>query len=64
MLLSIEGNNIPTSAVLDSGEAGNFMSHELQHKIQLIPCTSNLAPEALDGRPLGEGRVMHTTVDL
>ncbi len=66
MLLSIEGNNIPTSALLDSGEAGNFMSHEFarQHKIQLIPCTSNLAPEALDGRPLGEGRVMHTTVAL
>ncbi len=62
ILLSIEGNNIPTSALLDLGAAGNFMSQEFaqQHKITLIPCTSQLA----DGHPHDEGRVMHITVDL
>ncbi|KAG1925560.1 retrotransposable element [Pimephales promelas] len=42
------------------------MSHEFaqQLKLPLISCNSQLAVEALDGRPLGDGRVLHTTVDL
>uniref|UniRef100_A0A4W5LSR2 CCHC-type domain-containing protein n=1 Tax=Hucho hucho TaxID=62062 RepID=A0A4W5LSR2_9TELE len=66
IVLSLEGNHISTSALLDSGAAGNFMSHEFaqQQQLPLISCNSQLAVEALDGRPLGDGRVLHTTVDL
>lgn len=40
VVLALEGNNIPTSALLDSGAAGNFMSHEFaQHQLPLISCT-------------------------
>lgn len=64
--LSLKENDISTLALLDSGAAGDFMSHEFarQHNIPLIPCNSLLAVEVLDGRPLGDGRVLHTTVEL
>lgn len=44
-----------TSAMLDSGAAGNFMSLDFarDNKIPLIQCKSLLVVEATDGRPLG-----------
>ncbi len=59
----IQDKVISTTALIDSGAAGNFVSLELvqQHKLKLTPCNSPMAVEALDGRPLGEGRVSRIT---
>jgi len=59
----INGNKkIVVDGLLDSGAAGNFVSKEFadKHNLALTPCTSRLAVEALDGRPIGEGRITHT----
>ncbi|KAI2651010.1 Retrotransposon-derived protein PEG10 [Labeo rohita] len=48
--LRCEGRVIETTALIDSGAAGNFID------IDLVV--------ALDGRPLGSGKVHHTTNDL
>ncbi len=60
----VNGKSFSTSALLDSGAAGNFMSLEFAelHKIPLIPCISPLSVEAVDGRPLGTGRVTHLSL--
>uniref|UniRef100_A0A8C2C1P2 ribonuclease H n=1 Tax=Cyprinus carpio TaxID=7962 RepID=A0A8C2C1P2_CYPCA len=52
-----------TSALVDSGAAGNFISSEFvtQCQLTLTPCNSLLAVEALDGRPLGDGRILQIT---
>ncbi len=53
-------------AMIDSGAAGNFMSlnFALEHNISLIRCPSPLAVEAVDGRPLGTGKITHLTSRL
>ncbi len=58
------GVQIP--AMIDSGEAGNFMSLNFaqEHNISLIHCLSPLAVEAVDGRPLGTGKITHLTSRL
>lgn len=57
---------ITTTALIDSGAAGNFISNDFiqQHKLKLKSCSSSLTVEALDGRPLGEGRVSHITEEI
>ncbi|KAL0159166.1 hypothetical protein M9458_042891, partial [Cirrhinus mrigala] len=57
---------INTTALIDSGAAGNFMDLDFAKAqgLSLIPCTSPLSVAALDGRPLGPGRVHYTTSDL
>ncbi|KAL0193301.1 hypothetical protein M9458_011597, partial [Cirrhinus mrigala] len=57
---------INTTALIDSGAAGNFMDLDFAKAqgLSLIPCTSPLSVPALDGRPLGPGRVHYTTSDL
>ncbi len=69
----IVAENIPLAqetlniaAMIDSGAAGNFMSVDFAHKnsIPLIRCLSPLAVEAVDGRPLGSGRITHLTSRL
>lgn len=42
------------------------MSHTfaIQHKLKLNPCNSSLTVEALDGRPLGEGRIHQVTEEV
>ncbi|KAI2661141.1 Transposon Tf2-6 polyprotein [Labeo rohita] len=48
---------IKTTALIDSGTAGNFMDSDF--------VTANHLPIlSLDGRPLGSGRILHTTDDL
>ncbi len=61
--LLIGQRTITTEALIDSGAAGNFMSNEFahEHHLSLTPCTSYLAVEALDGRPLREGRISRVT---
>ncbi len=48
---------IQTTALLDSGAAGNFIDSEFvgQLHFKLTPCNSSLAVEVLDGHPLGKG---------
>lgn len=66
VIITVHDDAIPTTALLDSGAAGNFVSHgfALQHKIKLTPCDLPLAVEALDGRPIGEGRVLSVTEEV
>ncbi len=55
-----QNQEIQTTALLDSGAAGNFIDSEFvsQHHLKLTPCTSSLA---LDGRPLGKGKILRLT---
>ncbi len=64
--LLIGQRTVSTEALIDSGAAGDFMSIEFahEHHLSLTPCTSYLAVEALDGRPLGEGRISRVTDEL
>ncbi len=64
--LRVKGTIVDTVAFIDSGAAGNFIDAEFAktHKIPLVPCESHLAVAALDGRPLGSGRIHFTTEDL
>lgn len=62
----LRGRIIDTTALLDSEAARNFMSHEftVQHKLRTNPCDFPLTVEALDGRPLGEGRIHRLTEEV
>ncbi len=64
--LRVNGEFIATTALIDSGAAGNLIDSAFSktHKIPLVPCESRLAVAALDGRPLGSGRIQFTTEDL
>lgn len=64
--LIIQDKVITTTALLDSGAARNFISYEFasQCKLRLTPCNSPLAVEALDSRPLGEGKVLRLTEEV
>lgn len=66
VVLTVNGNIITTTAMIDSGAAANLIDADFarSHDIPLIPCDSVLAVAALDGRPLGTGHVHHTTGDL
>uniref|UniRef100_A0A8C1YSB8 Gypsy retrotransposon integrase-like protein 1 n=1 Tax=Cyprinus carpio TaxID=7962 RepID=A0A8C1YSB8_CYPCA len=61
--LWINDRQVITSALLDSGAAGNFISEEFakRYNIQLIPCSTSLSVETIDGRPLGSGSITHLT---
>ncbi len=64
--LKTESETFNITAMIDSGAAGNFMSVDFSHKnsIPLIRCLSSLAVEAVDGRPLGSGRITNLTSRL
>lgn len=64
--LAVQGLTMLTMALLDSGAAGNFMSEKIarQNKLTLIPYTSYLTVEALNGQPIGGGRITFTTDEL
>ncbi|KAL0152565.1 hypothetical protein M9458_052288 [Cirrhinus mrigala] len=57
---------IKTTALIDSGAAGNFMdtTFALAKHLPILPCASPLAVAAIDGRPLGSGQIHSTTNDL
>jgi len=57
--LLFNDQRLTASALLDSVAVGNFMSQSFaqQNHILLIECSSSLTVEAIDGRPLGSGRV-------
>jgi len=62
----VNGQRLSTHALLDSGAAGNFMSDAFikDHNISLTDCNSLLTVEALDGKPIGGGKVVHITDEL
>ncbi len=64
--LMIKGQITETSALIYSGAAGNFIDATFAktHHIPLVPCVSHLAVAALDGRPLGSGRVQFITEEM
>uniref|UniRef100_A0A8C2DWM8 ribonuclease H n=1 Tax=Cyprinus carpio TaxID=7962 RepID=A0A8C2DWM8_CYPCA len=59
MVINTEGRRLETNAMIDSGAAGNFIdiSFAETHDIPLLSCESRVAVAALDGRPLGSGRI-------
>ncbi|KAL1256449.1 hypothetical protein QQF64_011994 [Cirrhinus molitorella] len=64
--LSFDNHSIETTALVDSGAAGNFIDSAFAraHHLPILSCTPHVAVAALDGRPLGSGRINHTTQDL
>ncbi len=64
--LTFKGQITETSALIDSGAAGNFIDATFAktHHIPLVPCVSHLAVAALDGRPLGSGCVQFITEEM
>ncbi|KAI2646676.1 Transposon Tf2-9 polyprotein [Labeo rohita] len=64
--IGCDNSVIETSALIDSGAAGNFIDAEFVNANHLptLPCSPHVAVAALDGRPLGPGRILHTTADL
>ncbi len=64
--IRIQDKLTTTTALIDSGAADNVVSLEFaqKHKLKLTPCNTLMAVEALDGRPLGEGRVSRITEEV
>ncbi len=60
------GVAVETTALIDSGAAGNFIDINFakSHNLPLITCETRLAVTALDGRPLGPGLVQFKTQEL
>ncbi|KAL0147487.1 hypothetical protein M9458_057202 [Cirrhinus mrigala] len=61
-----EGVSVTTTALIDSGAAGNFIDSDfaIVNHLAILSCAPPVAVAALDGRPLGSGRIDHTTDDL
>ncbi|KAG1956839.1 retrotransposable element [Pimephales promelas] len=57
---------INTTALVDSGAAGNFidLSFARTYQLSLLPCTSRMAVAALDGRPLGTGEIQYISQEV
>ncbi|KAL0165102.1 hypothetical protein M9458_040855, partial [Cirrhinus mrigala] len=57
---------IETTALIDSGAAGNFIDADFvaTNRLPVLSCSPHVTVAALDGRPLGSGSVHHTTNDL
>ncbi|KAI2664082.1 Transposon Tf2-6 polyprotein [Labeo rohita] len=64
--LSSVNITVETTALIDSGAVGNFIDKDFVRTNQLpvVSCSSPVAVAALDGRPLGTGRVDHVTQEL
>ncbi len=61
--LTSAGVAVETTALIDSGAAGNFIDINFanSHNLPLVTCETRLAVTALDGRPLGPGLVQFKT---
>ncbi|KAL0150989.1 hypothetical protein M9458_053716 [Cirrhinus mrigala] len=57
---------INTTALIDSGAAGNFIDATFvaANQVPVSSCFPHVTVAALDGRPLGSGKIRHTTTDL
>ncbi len=61
--LSSSGVAVETTALIDSGAAGNFIDINFanSHNLPLVTCETRLAVTALNGQPLGPGLVQFKT---
>ncbi|KAL0195094.1 hypothetical protein M9458_008666, partial [Cirrhinus mrigala] len=66
VILKTRDISVKTTALIDSGAAGNFIDRDFvnTNRLPILSCAPPVAVAALDGRPLGTGRVEHTTDDL
>ncbi|KAI2650216.1 Retrotransposon-like protein 1 [Labeo rohita] len=66
VMLYSDGLSVRIMALIDSGAAGNFIDKDFVHanRLPVLSCAHPMAVAALDGRPLGMGRVNHVTKDL
>ncbi|KAI2667107.1 Transposon Tf2-6 polyprotein [Labeo rohita] len=66
VILCYEDRSVRATALIDSGAAGNFIDADFvkANRLPILSCVSPVAVAALDGRPLGTGRIEHTTGDL
>ncbi|KAL0199234.1 hypothetical protein M9458_007774, partial [Cirrhinus mrigala] len=57
---------INTTALIDSGAAGNFIDAAFvaANHVPVFSCSPHVTVAALDGRPLGSGNIQHITTDL
>ncbi|KAL0148771.1 hypothetical protein M9458_055949 [Cirrhinus mrigala] len=64
--ISYNGITVKTTALIDSGAAGNFIDADFvaTNHLPTLSCSPHIAVAALNGRPLGSGKVHHTTQDL
>ncbi|KAL0152980.1 hypothetical protein M9458_051733 [Cirrhinus mrigala] len=61
--LSSRNVTVEITALIDSGAAGNFIDADFitTNHLPVLSCAPHVAVAALDGRPLGSGKVLHTT---
>lgn len=66
MQLEVQGKYNDLRALIDSGAAGNFMLEVFarHNNVPLTECLSPLAVKAIDGQPLGKGRIKFVTQDI
>ncbi|KAL0146514.1 hypothetical protein M9458_058145 [Cirrhinus mrigala] len=66
VILKTKDISVKTTALIDSGAAGNFIDRDFvaTNHLPILSCAPPVAVAALDGRTLGRGRVEHTTDDL
>ncbi|KAL0202517.1 hypothetical protein M9458_000535 [Cirrhinus mrigala] len=64
--LSSGNVTVETTALIDSGAAGNFIDTGFvtTNHLPVLSCAPHVTVAALDGRPLGSGKVLHTTDDI
>ncbi|KAI2661109.1 Transposon Tf2-6 polyprotein [Labeo rohita] len=64
--LGFEDISVETTALIDSGAAGNFIDADFvtANHLPVLSCTPHVTVAALDGQPLGSGQIHHTTNDL
>ncbi|KAI2645023.1 Retrotransposon-derived protein PEG10 [Labeo rohita] len=57
---------VEATALIDSGAAGNFIDADFvtANRLPVVSCSSHVTVAALDGRPLGSGKIRHTTNNL
>ncbi|KAI2660465.1 Transposon Tf2-6 polyprotein [Labeo rohita] len=65
-VLSFGEVTINTTALIDSGAAGNFIDAAFvaANHVPVFSCSPHVTVAALDGRPLGSGKIQHITADL
>ncbi|KAL0150452.1 hypothetical protein M9458_054269 [Cirrhinus mrigala] len=58
--------SVKTTALIDSGSAGNFIDADFitTNRLPVLSCSPHVTVAALDGRPLGSGKIHLTTNDL
>uniref|UniRef100_A0A3B3DPC6 Gypsy retrotransposon integrase-like protein 1 n=1 Tax=Oryzias melastigma TaxID=30732 RepID=A0A3B3DPC6_ORYME len=66
VVIQLKDSIVKANAMIDSGAAGNFIDQGFAraNSIPLLPCSSQVAVSAVDGRPLGSGQIRFLTPDI